>query len=421
MYKLTDISFDKILMDGIRDMIFVMRLVNDEDFIYEFLNRAAMEKTELNESVLGKTIHEVHSSETAKILYNHYRKTVRTQSSVTYSDAYVIENREKRYFEIRLTPLFDQTNGCTRIVAVVKDITKKVNIYKKLKESEEHFRIIAEHAGDLITLINNKGEIIYTSPSYENILGFDHKEYIGKLFLHNIHPDDRIQVNKRVVHAINNGECFTIAYRQFNNKNQSIWSESHGSPVFDKNNEFKHMVVVTRDIRKQKEYEAKLKYFALHDPLTGLPNRRLFKEHLARALTNFKEKGDGLAVIMLDIDNFKKINDKMGHDIGDEVIIEFGRRIMKSIEDNDSVARLGGDEFVVLLTGIRSKENILNTVYNIQTAIQKPWDINGQVTTSMGITMASTHNATPFSIFKNADKALYEAKNSGRNTYKFKD
>ncbi|WP_106496112.1 sensor domain-containing protein [Lentibacillus sp. Marseille-P4043] len=550
-----EFTFDRILMDGISDMVFVVRVERDPVFIYDFLNRAAMDGTGLNRDAVGKSIREVYKEETGTFLFEQYNKVVTSGEAVIYEDSYVSPNGERNYSKTKLTPLFDEQNQCKQIVAVVKDISKEKNarletektwgklqesnkryqslfhhnsdaiilfdlngqiedgniacesvtgytpqelvgttlnslvvkedanllkrlfkqaisgttknsrleihnksgqrielslkvtpliideqvtgiygilrditdvgrLIKKLEESEERFRIIAEHAQDLITLLDDKGKIIYVSPSYKNILGFNHHEYIGKFFLHNVYPDDRMNMDQVVIQSIKKGESFTVQFKQYNHKEEPIWCEAHGTPIFDNQGKFKHMVVLTRNISLQKEYERQLKHFALHDSLTGLPNRRLFKDRLANALKEFMEKQNGLAVIMMDVDHFKNINDEMGHDIGDEVIEEFGKRVQETIRDCDIVARLGGDEFVILLPGVGSSQNATMIAEHIQQAMQQPWNLNGnslKVTTSMGIAMAPAQGATPFSMLKNADIALYEAKNAGRNSYQLRE
>lgn len=181
-------------------------------------------------------------------------------------------------------------------------------------------------------------------------------------------------------------------------------------------------ILLYRDITMQKENEERLKHHALQDSLTGLPNRRHFRGRLMEALEEFHENKDGLAVIMLDIDHFKTINDSMGHDVGDSVIEEFGKRVQRNIRDNDVVARLGGDEFVILLPNIGSVNHAVTVVDNIQKSVQEPWHINGHspaVRTSVGIAMDPI-NASGFSKLKNADLALYEAKGAGRDAYKIR-
>lgn len=547
-------SFENILMDGITDMVFVMRVVYDNniEFVYDFVNRSAIDGTGITKNALGKSIRDVRPLNHANKLYEHYNTVISSKKGLTFEDSFLSIDGDVRFSESKLTPLFDEEGICRQIVSVTTNITKEklaelksketwirlmdskkayqslfnhnsdaiisfdlngritdsnivikditgytpdeligstldklvikedvdqisklfklalngstkdsrlsildktgnqveiflkvapliiddavagiygilrdvsvlVNSQKQLKESEEHFRIIAENAHDLISLINEKGEIIYASPSYQDILGINHKEYKGNLFLHNIDPDDLEHVNQKVNQSKLDGRPFTVQFKQFNSKNQAIWSHAHGTPVFDSQNNFKHLVVITRDISLQKKYEEKLHHFANHDSLTGLPNRRLFKERLTAVMMDHSNGNNHPTVIMMDIDNFKDINDELGHDIGDCVIEELGKRISKAIGPNNLVARLGGDEFVVLLTDTDSTDQAISLAKAIQHSLQQPWDIQNYslvITISVGIATAPTQSATAHSMLKNADVAMYQAKNDGGNTYK---
>ncbi|GAE94863.1 diguanylate cyclase/phosphodiesterase [Gracilibacillus boraciitolerans JCM 21714] len=163
-----------------------------------------------------------------------------------------------------------------------------------------------------------------------------------------------------------------------------------------------------------------MEHNATHDYLTGLPNRRLFKSKLTERLCH--PSSDSLAVLMLDIDDFKSINDTFGHDIGDAVIVEFGKKVSQYLGDNDIVARLGGDEFIVLLYSISYAEKAEQFANNIKEVMKKPWgglEIgNIDVTTSIGITITNSEdNKDAFQLMKQADIALYEAKNDGKNGF----
>lgn len=412
-------SFSNIIMNGVSDMVFIMKVNRDSIFTYHYLNHAALNNTTYNDRIIGKTIHEVNSKENTILLTGRYQNAAGNHTTVTYQDTHISNDGKLLYFDTTITPLVDQSGNCTHILAVAKDVSLNIQMTKKLAESEEHLQIIAENIGDLVTLINDEENITFASPSYKKIIGFDHKQFIGKHFSCNIHPDDQTLVNNKLTHSMTLREPFTVEFRQFNREYQWIWSASHGVPVFDKKNNLKHMVIVTRDISEQKSNEAQLEYFALHDSLTGLPNRRFFHQRLTKALSN---PNDELAVIMLDIDNFKFINDEMGHDVGDNVIKEYGKRLSNTSGEKYNVARLGGDEFVVLLPNMQTVDQAIHIAKNIQHAIQKTWDINGvipSVTTSIGIGIAkATPDTTPNTIMKLADIALYEAKNAGGNTYK---
>ena len=156
-----------------------------------------------------------------------------------------------------------------------------------------------------------------------------------------------------------------------------------------------------------------MEFYAYHDPLTGLPNRRYFQESLEKALADYHAGGDNFAVLLLDIDKFKGINDKWGHETGDAVIREFGSRLKAGIYKDYLAARLGGDEFIVLLPGVdsvRSGELVMN---KIRQAMMREWQLDDtvlSVSTSIGMTMPDEHS-TLSSILKEADKAMYEEKN----------
>ncbi|MBD8037457.1 sensor domain-containing diguanylate cyclase [Solibacillus sp. A46] len=547
--------FEEVLMDGITDMIFVFKVINKDDFQFQFINKSAKERIGTSKDIIGLSLKEVEKRlDKSEFLYELFRKVAISQTSFTYEDTYEInEERQKTlYFETVLTPLLNKHGLVDRLVAVVRDITKEketlssvkemasnaienndrfhslffhntdgifilnnmgyitdgneasekitgykieevvgksfntlvelqdielkrviddaingttksyniiiknksgdyVNIiYKivpllvdgvviglygilkdvtdlmknseKLEESENRFRIIAENANDLITLVNKDGKIIYVSPSYKNVLGYQSNEFLGKDFVHNIHPTDQERIKDVAKKSIQSGEAFTIEFKQKNANEEMLWCESIGKPVFNHKNELQHLVILTRDITLRKEYESKLKYFAYHDALTELPNRILFNKRFASAKKQFSNKNNSLAIVILDIDHFKVINDTYGHDIGDAVIKEFGARIQQSIRSHDTVARMGGDEFVILLPNIQNIENAVEIAKRIKIKMQQPWKIKGQkltVTTSMGIAMAKfSQKITKSELIKNADIALYEAKNSGRDNYK---
>ncbi|RUL48627.1 sensor domain-containing diguanylate cyclase [Lysinibacillus antri] len=341
----------------------------------------------------------------------------------TSSGEFLLKDKKGNILTINLKviPLILE-NEVIGLFGIFKDITEATKNIEKLEESEKRFRIIAENAHDLITLVNKNGEITYVSPSYKNILGYHHKEYIGKHFIHNVHSDDLGRYMEIVEKSIQSDEPFTIEFRQKNANDEMLWCESIGKPVFNQKNKFQHLVVLTRDITLRKEYESKLKHFAYHDSLTGLPNRLLFKERFEIAKEQFLKNNNGLALMILDIDHFKRINDTYGHDIGDLVIKEFGLRIKESIGDHGTVARLGGDEFVILLSSIQNVENALEIAERIKSKVHKPWEVNGEslnVTTSIGIAMAPySEGLTKSELMKKADIALYQAKDSGRDSYK---
>ncbi|WP_058308029.1 PAS domain S-box protein [Gracilibacillus massiliensis] len=331
-----------------------------------------------------------------------------------------IKHRTNRFVpvSVKISPLIldNQVEG---VYVILRDLTNEIETKKKLEESEERFRLIAENAHDMITLLNHQGRIIYASPSYKRIVGYSHNEYIGRIFSHNIHIEDQERLNQIIVKSIQEAIPFSIQNKHYCEKGSYIWVEANGTPVFNEAGKFKHMVVLARDITVQKEYEQRLEYYAMHDFLTDLPNRRLFKKQLTERLE--QDRSDRLAIMMLDIDNFKLINDSYGHDVGDAVIVEFGQRLSRLLSKNDMVARLGGDEFIIMLDSADTIEFAQDYATKIKNEIKKTWELKEtlQVTTSIGITVCdpSIKVEKAFDIMKQADVALYEAKKAGKNGF----
>ncbi|RYG72023.1 diguanylate cyclase [Lentibacillus lipolyticus] len=325
---------------------------------------------------------------------------------------------------VKLTPIVVE-GTITGFYGIFKDVDDTIELGRKYKESEDHFRIIAENSSDLITMINRHEMIDYVSPSYREVLGFDPDEYTGKHFLHNVHFSDREHLHKSFTYAIETKTTWNEQFRQKHGDGCYIWSELRGSPVYNEEDAFTHMVVLSRNITVRKDYESKLRHMAYHDPLTGVPNRRYFMKQFTECLARTKDTEKRLAILMMDLDQFKMINDRMGHDIGDKVIQEFARRISQSIRKQDILARLGGDEFMLLLPDIETPENAKKAAERILAAMDGMWFVEGytfKISMSLGVVVSSA--CSPVSaneLLNNADKQLYEAKQAGKNNYKIYD
>ncbi|MDR7319296.1 diguanylate cyclase domain-containing protein [Brevibacillus nitrificans] len=201
-----------------------------------------------------------------------------------------------------------------------------------------------------------------------------------------------------------------------------VIGESILSPVYNKDGVCTHVFSVTRDITERKQLESKLEHMAYHDVLTGLPNRRLLYIHLHNALAAAKANKDMVAVLFLDCDHFKQINDTWGHNTGDQFLQLLGVRLSSCIREGDTVARLGGDEFVIILTSIQNQQQVEKVSNRIIRALQEPWILEGHTfrsTTSIGIALYPTTSSDADQLLTHADKALYLAKASGRNQFRF--
>ena len=193
------------------------------------------------------------------------------------------------------------------------------------------------------------------------------------------------------------------------------------SPIYDNNGDWDGAVVVYKDITERKKYEEKLKHLALHDYLTGLPNRNFFSKRLKEEMHRVEESKRTLAVFYLDVDKFKEINDTMGHDIGDELLKEFSKRVKACIRVEDLLARIGGDEFGILITNLHNRGKAIEIAERILTSLQSDWIIEKKaikISASIGISFYSNdYEQDEKLLLKQADIALYRAKEKGRGNY----
>lgn len=318
------------------------------------------------------------------------------------------------------SPIFDQNGNWEGGVAVYKDITDQMKYLKGLKESEEKFRLIAENTSDLIKITDAKGTVIYTSPSHFPILGIDPNTVAHHSILENIYPDDIEHFRNHLKKIVESKVSVSLEFRRSNKGGHIVWFHSIGTPILNSNQNVEQIVFVARDITERKKQEEKLKKLALFDFLTDLPNRSYFYKKMKAEIKKSKKKQKIFAIMMLDLDYFKQINDTMGHDIGDQVLKGFSYRVNQCLQEKDIFARLGGDEFVILLPEIKDKIEAVHVAESILNSMKLEWNIGDftfTTTSSIGITYFQSDNQNHRILLKEADIALYRAKETGRNTF----
>ena len=214
----------------------------------------------------------------------------------------------------------------------------------------------------------------------------------------------------------------TLEHTHYNDRGEPIFVEVHGSPIFDEQGEVVEMVEYSIDITRRKLAEQKLAYLATHDALTGLPNRTLFDIRLKLEMGHATRDRNRLAVLLLDLDGFKEINDTLGHDAGDEVLQEVGKRLEGLLRQSDTAARLGGDEFLALLPDIVAPEDAGTVAHKIIKALAAPLELRGQtlaLKASLGIAIFPDHGSEPELLIKDADIAMYAIKGEGGGGFRY--
>lgn len=304
------------------------------------------------------------------------------------------------------------------IHVIFRDITEKKEIEEALRNSEEKYRLITEHMTDLVTVVDDNGIVTYTSPSSYSVLGFSSEVYEGKPVSNYIHPDDYPIVQKQARDLFDMKQNCEMEFRYKHRTKEWIWVESKGTYFEEKGKGY--LLFVSREIEERRSLREKLKSMAFHDELTGLSNRRLFQEKMSEALEDAKQNNSKCALLYMDIDKFKWVNDYLGHSVGDVLLKQFANRVSGTLQKDDIFARQGGDEFLVLLPRIESDKSAIATAERILNCLRENWEIGKhefKTTSSIGIAVFPRDGESMEELLDHADTALYKAKENGRNNY----
>jgi PAS domain S-box-containing protein len=309
-------------------------------------------------------------------------------------------------------------------------------VRRQLAERDQLFQLISENAADMIALIDKDGRRLYNSPAYQKVLGYSVEDLKGTSSVEEIHPDDRPRVLQAAEKARISGQGERVEYRIRHKDGSWRTLESTASAIQDASGKTDKLVIVNRDITERKRAEELLAHNAFHDGLTNLPNRALFLDRLQHALTLSKrQKNYKFAVLLIDVDEFKIINDSLGHTAGDELLIQIGARLKNSVRqadtvsrprvsspprrpaNDDTLARLGGDEFSILLDDIRDPIEAVRVAERIQTELAVPFVVDKQeivISASIGIASSATPHTHAEELVRDADIAMYRAKRAGK-------
>lgn len=354
------------------------------------------------------------------------------------------------WVKLHLTGLIDQDGHPYLALAMLENITAWKAAETALRASESRYRTLVQNLPGAVYLaypssIYRPGQanhsrqssgwtrtIQFMSAGVCTILGYDPAILIGdsdQSFDSIIDPEDRQIITRTIRAAIEHHIPFQVEYRCVTASGQIRWVMDRGQGCWDDQGELQYIDGVLLDITDLKTAEAQLAYRTSHDLLTGLPNRALFFKHLDRALQQSQFNADyQFAVLMLDVDNFKLINDSMGHSIGDQLLIEIGARLRTCLRPGDFIARLGGDEFAVHLTSISGLTDVTLVAERIQQVMRQPFclrDLSITVTISIGITLQNPDSIVIYhqahDMLRDAEIAMYRAKQDGRSQFALYD
>jgi diguanylate cyclase (GGDEF)-like protein/PAS domain S-box-containing protein len=288
--------------------------------------------------------------------------------------------------------------------------------------SEARFATLVQNSSDLITVLSADNTIIYQSPSIERVLGHTADEVTGRSFGVLLHPDEHGRLLRRLTDGAGAGgraeviDCLLAhkdgGLRHFEILHTDLRSDRAVGGI----------VLNGRDVSERKAFEEQLSHQAFHDPVTHLANRALFNERVRHAVARSLREGMGMAVLFVDLDDFKTVNDSLGHAEGDRVLLEVAQRIAGSVRAADTAARFGGDEFAILLEDVQDMQTAVETAERILDSLSRPLELDEKhlvIRASLGISIAEPgHPVDADELIRNADAAMYIAKSDGKGGYR---
>lgn len=322
-----------------------------------------------------------------------------------------------RIMEGEFTAMFD-TPGVNGIVASIRDVTKQ----RLVEQSMQTLSSAVEQSNSAVLIADNDGIVQYVNPRYMQITGYRATDLVGERSALLFDSDVTDNENRTLWECVRAGHTWEASLSSDRRNGERFWQSISASPIFDESRKLNHIVLNIEDVSEQRKTHAKMEKLAFYDPLTGLENRRLFKDRLDQCLKQVKRNKLMMSLLFLDLDQFKRINDTLGHDAGDDLLCTVARRIKRCVREVDIVARLGGDEFTILLPELKDSRSAAHVADKILKALSKPIQLGTQeviVSASIGITMAPDDSLNASVLMRNADLAMYRAKDQGRNNFQF--
>jgi diguanylate cyclase (GGDEF)-like protein/PAS domain S-box-containing protein len=411
----------RLLFDNAMSAIAVHEIVLDAagqpvDYVFLSANPAFETHTGLRVAeILGRRVTEVLPDIEKAPFIEIYGKVVLTGKPISFQQ---YSEPLGRYYAINAYRL-----RAGRFAAVFTDITEREKTEEALRESEARMRTITDSALDAILMMDPDGHTSYWNPAAERIFGYTGDEAIGKN-LHQLIVPQRYHEAHHAAFDIfkrtgqGNAINSTIELEACHKNGHEISVELSLSAFRLKNGW--HTLGIIRDITERKLTEEKILQMAYYDSLTGLPNRKLFSDRLHITLAQAQRNQKIVGVAMLDLDNFKGVNDTLGHDVGDVLLKATAERLNAALRKGDTVARFGGDEFVLILPDLKVIEDATQVAQKIVDSFCKPFLIDTHelvVTTSIGIAIYPDNGTDEGMLLKNADIAMYQAKQAGRARY----
>jgi diguanylate cyclase (GGDEF)-like protein/PAS domain S-box-containing protein len=397
----------------------------DRDYRYLSINQRLAEINGIPvEETLGRTVHEL-LPQIAEQIESFCNYALETGKPVENSEI-TAKSKTNRDMTVSFSyyPVRDQNDEILGFNIVVQDITERKLMEAALQASERRLKAIVNSIPDMVWLKDSESRFILVNDAFGTAAGKTPADLIGKTDF-DAWPEDlaeKYRADDREV--IRRHERKRVEEPLAGHDGSFSWIETIKTPIYNDEGVVIGTAGIARDTTERRRMEEEIRHMAQHDALTGLPNRRLLMDIITISVAEARRHQNKLAILFLDLDRFKEVNDTLGHEAGDQLLQEVAKRLKGVVRESDTVARIGGDEFNILITDITRLENATSTIQKIIDCFQDPFLITGHelhVTTSIGISIYPDDSDKIDTLFRYADIALYHAKELGKNTYQFYD
>lgn len=408
--KLERMAVEKLaLLESINDGFFSV----DVDWNITYANKRAADFAGIDrEDAVGKSVWAVAPELWDSTIGGHLRKAMASGRGMSFEE----------FYEPRGVWLNERIYAHEEGLSVFfHDVTERKRTEQALYLSNERFKGAIEAVEGVMWNADSQGTFLEPQPQWEALTGQSFEQYKGHGWADVIHPEDKDEFFRKANASFTNLIPFENAEHRLKCAD-GTWRlfSVKATQVRNQDGSVRELVGVHTDITERREYESRIKYLANHDALTGLPNRLLFGERLTHLL---RQRGDRRhAVLFMDLNRFKIINDSLGHDIGDRLLVEIATRLRSGLRAGDTVARFGGDEFVFLFEAVSSEGDVRLLARKALAIVAEPVKVAGhelRVTGSMGVSLYPEDGMTSVALLKHADQAMYEAKAAGENNIRF--
>ncbi|PGZ11208.1 GGDEF domain-containing protein [Bacillus cereus] len=405
----------KGLLHATQDLVFIVKVTDDELFKYIYVNKMGMNYAKLSEECYGKTFTEVLPVDKANILHQQYTKVIKEARSHTFCDVISLPTG-KLHYESSLNPVYDEEGVCQFIICITRDITAQIEEKAEIEEKQMLFKSLLEYNNDSIISIDSIGRITYANPATYEIFGYRHEELNNRFIFKFINKEYEKDFQMIFKEALQGRAKQIVSKKYVHKEGYELYISLRTIPIIV-NSEIVGVYIVTRDVTRQVLNEMRTEYLAYYDQLTGLMNRI----SCTNKLNVFLNENINFALVFIDLDEFHLINDTFGYKEGDKVLQKVTECLSNLQIEGMHLFREHDDQFVMLIENI-TKECVEKVAKNILERISEHFVIEEEdvyLSASIGIVMAPTDGADEKILFQRVDAALEKAKEKGKGHYYF--